>query len=141
MQDFSKHLKSFYYASIIVSFFFFATSSLAGMSTFPYSPDKVYKAEKIYENGVHFKIVNTETGQEVFVTKAKYPTPNDVKAGGFFKIDGDNGTYFACVYHYGHTVSSYYPIYKIVNDEPEFVTTKSRSGYSYEIDWLIGAFK
>lgn len=94
---------------------------------FPDSPDGKYRAEKLYENGVHYKIVEKATSKTVLITHAQYETANDVKAGKF----SDDSKKFAAAYHYGHTHSTWIGIWSLTTGK--LINTITLSGYQRNI--------
>ena len=69
-----------------------------------FSPDGKYRAVGYGdEKDQHYKIEIRETKQFVFNTRAKYTTPNLVKAGKF----SPDSKMFAAAYHYGNGSNKY----------------------------------
>jgi len=66
---------------------------------FPDSPDGRYRARTVSsDTGIHYQVIEIQTGKVILTTHAEYSTYNDVKAGGF----SSDSRKFAAVYHYGH---------------------------------------
>jgi hypothetical protein len=63
------------------------------------TPSPPYRAKRVSsDTGVHYQVIEAETGRVTLTTWAQFSTPNDVKAG-LFSSDWKT---FAAAYHYGH---------------------------------------
>jgi len=91
-------------AGDLVSIHLYDAANGKMVATFPvegwkglYSPNSRYAAAVVGDgSSLHYRIYDFETGRSILETHAEYPTPNDVKAGGF----SPDGSQFAAAYHY-----------------------------------------
>ena len=108
-----------------------ATPILPDCGTLPVSPDGRYRVEKVFNTGLHYRVIEISTGRVVLTTHAEY-AGNDVKAGGF----SADSKKFAAAYHYGH-VGGYTWIGVWSTETGNYLYFKTKSGWTTN---LCGVF-
>ncbi len=124
----AQHLMAFFGVIVLPA----ALDCSAG-GTFPSSSDGQYEAVEISdEKGLHYQIKEVKSGQTLFVTRAAYETPNDVKAGIF---SPDNKR-FGAAYHYGHEgPTTWVGIWEVPSGK--WIEEKEKSGYLTDLTWVF----
>lgn len=96
------------------------------------SPDGKYEAIPVGDYpDVHYQVREKSSGARLFTTRARYRTPNDVKAG-IFLFDS---RLFAAAYHYGHDGG--FTWIGIWDMEKKYrIQSRRKSGYVRDLSFL-----
>ena len=103
------------------------TTSPSPMPTPPYRVEAMYNT-----TGIHCRVIETKSNQEILTTHAQYSTYNDVKNWGF----SSDWKKFAAVYHYGHE-ENYTWIGVWSTETGQFLYSVRKSGWTSDLSGVF----